>query len=286
MSNLTWTIGDVRVTRIVELEMASGGTFLMAEATQDAVQKIDWLAPHFADADGRLKMSIHALVIETPTKRIVVDTCIGNDKPRQIAAWANMQTRFLEDMTAAGFPPESIDVVLCTHLHVDHVGWNTRLVDGQWVPTFPNARYLMGKAEFEYWRDEGESEVSDAQIFADSVQPVFDAGLIDLVSPDHQVCGEVRLVPTPGHTIDHVSVAISSAGHEAIITGDFVHHPCQMAHTGWASHFDYDKAQSSATRRRMFEDFARDQTLVIGTHFAAPTAGRVVKDGEAFRFQV
>lgn len=286
MSNLTWTIGDVRVTRVVELEMASGGTFLMAEATQDAVQKIDWLAPHFADADGRLKMSIHALVIETPTKRIVVDTCIGNDKPRQIAAWANMQTRFLEDMVAAGFPPESIDVVLCTHLHVDHVGWNTRLVDGQWVPTFPNARYLMGKAEFEYWRDEGESEVSDAQIFADSVQPVYDAGLIDLVSPDHQVCDEVRLVPTPGHTIDHVSVAIASAGHAAIITGDFVHHPCQMAHTGWASHFDYDKAQSSATRRRMFEDFARDGTLVIGTHFAAPTAGKVVRDGEAFRFQV
>jgi glyoxylase-like metal-dependent hydrolase (beta-lactamase superfamily II) len=283
--NLTWTIGDVRVTRIVELEMSSGGKFLFDEATPEAIRAIDWLQPHFAEPDGRVKMSIHALVVETPSKRIVVDTCIGNDKPRNIPAWSNMQTRFLGDMTAAGFPPESIDVVLCTHLHVDHVGWNTKLVDGAWVPTFPNARYLLGKAEFEYWKAGPEDGAADGQIFADSVQPVWDAGLVELVSPDHQVCPEVRLVPTPGHTIDHVSVGISSKGHEAIITGDFVHHPCQMAHTGWASHFDYDKSQSSRTRVRMFEDFARDRTLVIGTHFAAPTAGRVVKDGDAFRFE-
>ncbi len=281
--NLTWTLGDVRVTRIVELEMSSGGKFLMDEATPEAIKAIGWLSPHFAEADGRLRLSIHALVVETPTKRIVVDTCIGNDKERQIPAWSGMQTRFLDDMRAAGFPPESIDVVLCTHLHVDHVGWNTMLVDGKWVPTFPNARYLMGKAEFEYWR--AERGASDVQIFADSVQPVWDAGLVDLVAPDHRVCPQVRLVPTPGHTIDHVSVGISSKGHEAIITGDFVHHPCQMAHTSWASHFDYDKAASSRTRVRMFEDFARDLTLVIGTHFAAPTAGHVVKDGEAFRFE-
>jgi glyoxylase-like metal-dependent hydrolase (beta-lactamase superfamily II) len=282
--NLSWTIGDVRVTRIVELEMSSGGKFLMNEATPDAIQAIPWLSPHFAEPDGRLKMSIHALVVETPTRRIVVDTCIGNDKPRNLLGGNPLATPFLQHLADAGWSRDSVDVVVCTHLHVDHVGWNTMLVDGKWVPTFPNARYLMGKAEFEYWR--AETGESDVQIFTDSVQPVWDAGLVDLVAPDHQVCDEVRLVPTPGHTIDHVSVGIASGGHEAIITGDFIHHPCQMAHTSWASHFDYDKAASSRTRVRMFEDFARDGTLVIGTHFAAPTAGRVVKDGEGYRFEV
>jgi glyoxylase-like metal-dependent hydrolase (beta-lactamase superfamily II) len=282
--NLTWTIGDVRVTRIVEMELSPAGKFLMDEATPEAIQSIPWLHPHFAEPDGRIKISIHALVVETPSKRIVVDTCVGNDKDRGEGGWSRLQTSFLKDLTAAGFPPDSIDVVLCTHLHVDHVGWNTMLVDGAWVPTFPNARYLLGQAEFDYWK--AEEGASDAQIFADSVQPVWDAGLVELVAADHQVCPEVRLVPTPGHTIGHVSIGISSKGQEALITGDFIHHPCQMAHTNWASHFDYDKVQSSATRERMFDAFARDGVLVIGTHFAGPTAGRVFREGGAFRFQV
>ena len=144
-----------------------------------------------------------------------------------------MQTGFLKDFEAAGFSRESIDVVLCTHLHIDHVGWNTMLVDGKWVPTFPNARYLMGRAEFDYWKAAPGSTAGEPAVFADSVQPVWDAGLVDLVASDHQVCPEVSLVPTPGHTIDHVSVRIVSKGEEAVITGDFVHHPCQLAHPDW-----------------------------------------------------
>ena len=229
-------------------------------------------------------MSVHALVVDTPSRRVVVDTCIGNDKSRRMAPhWNNMQCQFLADVAAAGFTRESIDTVLCTHLHVDHVGWNTMLVNGQWVATFPNARYLMAKSEFDYWRVGTQGE-SQAQIFTDSVQPVFDAGLVDLISTDHRLCDEVRLIPTLGHTPAHVSVAIESAGMQALITGDFVHHPCQMAHPEWASSADFDTDASTRTRHTIFDLLADRPTLVIGTHFAGATAGRVVRDGEAWRF--
>jgi glyoxylase-like metal-dependent hydrolase (beta-lactamase superfamily II) len=284
---LTWRVGAVKITRIVELDAVGGSRFILPQATKEVIREIEWLQPHFADAEGRLKMSIHALVVETPTRRIVVDTCIGNDKPRaSMPAWDRMQTSFLSDLETAGFPRESIDTVLCTHLHVDHVGWNTMLVDGAWIPTFPNARYLMGRTEFEYWRTEPDTFASEPAIFRDSVQPVFDAGLVDLVETNHRVCDEISLTPTLGHTPGHVSIKISSEGQEALITGDFVHHPCQMAHPEWASAPDYDAEQSIRTRNETFAALAGGKTLVIGTHFATPTAGHVVRDGEVFRFEV
>jgi glyoxylase-like metal-dependent hydrolase (beta-lactamase superfamily II) len=289
---LSWRIGDVKVTRVVELEATGGTKFLLPQATYDEVLAIDWLRPHFCDERGKLKMSIHALVIETPSgpgkagRRMVVDTCLGNDKEgRKAPTWNNLSGPFLSDLAAAGHARESIDTVMCTHLHVDHVGWNTMLVDGKWVPTFPNARYLMGRAEFDYWRSQ-QTDPELQLVFADSVRPVFEAGLADLVETDHQVCEEVSFVPTLGHTPGHVSVRISSRGEEALITGDFVHHPCQMARPEWAAMVDYDQAASTQTRREMFAKLAGTPTLVIGTHFAAPTAGRVVRDGDAFRLVV
>jgi glyoxylase-like metal-dependent hydrolase (beta-lactamase superfamily II) len=283
---LSWTIGAVTVTRIVEIETVGGTRFVLPQATREAVQAVGWLTPHFADEAGRLRMSIHALVIQTPNRRIVVDTCIGNDKERRLEAWSRMQTRFLLDLEAAGFPRQSFDTVLCTHLHVDHVGWNTMLVDGRWVPTFPNARYLMGRTEFEYWRVQAAAGLGEPAVFLDSVQPVWDAGLVDLVETDHRLCEEVSLTPTLGHTPGHVSVRIASGGETALITGDFLHHPIQMAHPDWSSTPDYDPAMGIRTRERMFADLARDGTLVIGTHFAAPTAGHVAHDGAVFRFEV
>jgi len=269
------------------MEGAGNSEFILPQATREAVTEIPWLKPHFADEGGQLKMSIHALVIETPSQRIVVDTCIGNDKPRPDMPFGNqLQTRFLEDLEAAGFARESIDTVLCTHLHVDHVGWNTMLVDGCWVPTFPGARYLMGRIEFEYWQTEPNTFASDPAIFHDSVKPVFEAGLVDLVDTDHVLCEEISLIPTLGHTPGHVSVRIESKGQVALITGDFVHHPCQMARPDWASASDYDPVHSTRTREQTFAELAQTQTLVIGTHFAVPTAGRVVRDGGAFRFEV
>jgi glyoxylase-like metal-dependent hydrolase (beta-lactamase superfamily II) len=284
---LSWRIGDVTVTRILELEATGGTRFILPQATPDVVKEMGWLTPHFADENGKLRMSIHALVVETPSARIIVDTCIGNDKERDIPTWSGLQTSFLADLAAAGFPRESIDVVLCTHLHVDHVGWNTMRVDGRWVPTFPNARYLLGRDEFEYWRtQETDVERPERSCFHDSVQPVWDAGLVDLVATDHQVCPEVALEPTLGHTPGHVSVRIRSKGEDALITGDFIHHPCQLTHPEWATPADYDPAASTATRARMFGDLAGTETLVIGTHFSAPTAGHVVRDGAVWRLAV
>lgn len=282
---LKWRIGDVTVTKVVELDIAGGTRFILPQATREAAKAIPWLYPHFADEEGRLKMSIHALVIEASGRRIVVDTCLGNDKPRNVPVWSMRQGPFLRDLAAAGFPRETIDTVVCTHLHVDHVGWNTMLVDGRWAPTFPNARYLLGRTEFEYWRAE-KDDAAQRTVMTDSVQPVFDAGLVDLVDTNHRLCDEVSLVPTLGHTPGHVSVRISSRGEEALITGDFIHHPCQFARPDWASAADYDAAQSTQTRRNMFDALAGRPTLVIGTHFSGPTAGRVVRDGNAYRLDV
>jgi glyoxylase-like metal-dependent hydrolase (beta-lactamase superfamily II) len=286
-----WRIGKVTVTKIVEMEVTGGSRFILPQATYEEILPIGWLQPDFADERGRLKMSIHALVVETPDgtksgRRIVVDTCLGNDKQgRRIPTWNNLQGPFLADLASAGYPRESIDTVLCTHLHVDHVGWNTMLVGGKWEPTFPNARYLMGRVEFGHWRSQRDRDDMEA-IFADSVKPVHEAGLVDLVETDHRVCDEIDLVPTVGHTPGHVSVRIRSEGEEALITGDFMHHPCQIAHPEWSSTADSDPTQAQQTRERMLEELSERAILVIGTHFAGATAGRIVRDGDAYRLAV
>ncbi len=281
-----WRVGDVTITKVVEIEMTGGTRFILPDATREACAPIEWLKPHFMDDEGRLRMSVHALVIETPSRRIVVDTCLGNDKQgRSVPNWNQLQGSFLRDLEAAGFAPESIDTVLCTHLHVDHVGWNTRLVGDAWVPTFTKARYLIGRAEFEYWRDQ-DASAEQVAVFADSVRPVFDAGLVDLVATDHRVCDDVSFVPSLGHTPGHVCIRIASKGEEALISGDFVHHPCQMAHPEWAAAVDYDQQHSTRTRNEIFAALAGTPTLLIGTHFAGVTAGRVVRDGDSYRLSI
>ena len=270
----TWQVGDFTVSRVVEMEVAGGSKFILPDATREAAREIAWLNPHFADDEGRLIMSIHALVIDTGDRRIIVDTCIGNDKQRNIPNWTNLQTSFLQDLEDAGYPRESIDTVLCTHLHVDHVGWNTMLVDGEWVPTFPNARYLLAEKEFDYWMNTDEEDAY-GDVFGDSVQPVADAGLVDLVDLEHQVCEGVQLEPTPGHTPGHCSIHIRSNGAEALITGDCIHHPCQMTRLDWCSSADFDQSAGEATRHSLLEKYVDSDVLFIGTHFATPTAGHV-----------
>ena len=176
-----------------------------------------------------------------------------------------------------------MNAVICTHMHVDHVGWNTMLVDGKFVPPFPNARYLLGRVEFEHWSAEGDAE--QQAILADSVQPILDAGLAEFVGLDYVVSPNVRLIPTTGHPPGHVSVLIESDGETAVITGDMSHHPCQMAHPDWSPSFDSDKKAAAVTRARMFAEWADASHLVIGTHYAEPTAGRVRREGAAFRFE-
>ena len=281
-----WQVGNVKITRVIEMQVSGGSKFILPDATRDAVQKIDWLTPHFAEPDGRLIMSIHALIIEAGDRRIVVDTCLGNDKERGIPGWNMRHGPFLEDISAAGYPRESIDTVLCTHLHVDHVGWNTMWVDEKWVPTFPNARYLFGRTEWNHWSQEQNSQARGEDIIGDSVQPIVDANLADLVDSDHKITDEIWLEPTPGHTPGHVSVRISSQGADALITGDFMHHPCQMARPNWRSSADYDGEWAENTRNGLLEKYADQPVLVIGTHFATPTAGHILRDGDVYRFKV
>jgi len=195
-----------------------------------------------------------------------------------------LRTGFLEDLRAAGVAPEAVDVVICTHLHVDHVGWNTRLADGRWVPTFPRARYLFARREWEHWTSEEEDGTK--RILADSVAPVLDAGLADLVEMDHRVSDGIWLEPTPGHTPGHVSVRLHADGADAVITGDLMHHPVQVAEPAWQSAFDADPAQARATRRAFCARYADRPVDVLGTHFHHPTAGRIVSHRDAWRFVV
>jgi len=276
---LHWRIGDVRVTQLVELTTASLGPHLLPQATPEALAAWPWMTP-FVDGQGRLLLSIHSLVVEAGGRTILVDTCIGNDKPRSYPRWNLMQSDFLERFEAAGFRLGAVDTVLCTHMHVDHVGWNTRLVDDRWVPTFPQADYLFAEREWAHWREESQPY---GPVIEDSVQPIFDAGLARLVDSTHRVCDEVVLEPTPGHSPGHVSVHISSRGEEAVITGDMIHHPCQIARPDWSSTADSDAAQAAATRDGFLARYADRPVLIIGTHFAAPTAGHIVRDGDSFR---
>jgi glyoxylase-like metal-dependent hydrolase (beta-lactamase superfamily II) len=170
--------------------------------------------------------------------------------------------------------------VLCTHLHVDHVGWNTRLAGGKWVPTFANARYLFGRGEYEHWRDHSH-EPSQKAVFDDSVKPIMDAGKAELIASDAKVTDEITMIPTPGHSPGHMSLLIASDGEEALLTGDVAHHPCQMAHLDWAATVDTDAKQSTATRRQLFSRFADRPVLVIGGHY---NAGHIKREGDAFKF--
>ena len=284
---LSWKIGDVKITRVVEMEIPipyNPEQPFLREATPEAIKQIPWLSPHFVTPDGAMILSIHALAVEAPGMKLVVDTCVGNDKPRSLLQGEALQTSFLKHMAEAGFGREAVNAVACTHLHVDHVGWNTMLVDGKWVPTFPRARYLIGRKEYEHWSGFDNEETQ--QIMDDSVRPIFDAGLAETVEMDHRISPEIRLMPTTGHTPGHVSVVIESKGETAVITGDMVHHPCQIANPDWAPDFDTSKEASTATRKAKFSDWADRPILVIGTHFAAPTAGRVVRDGNSYRFKV
>ena len=278
--------GGLHVFAVVERAGPTRPTWLLPDATPEAVERHrGWLAPHFLDDKGRFLQSIHTFVVRTPALTVLVDTCVGNDKDRGGRPPFHMlHTAFLDDLRAAGVAPESVDVVLCTHLHVDHVGWNTRLEHGRWVPTFPRARYLFARREWEHWSAERDDDA--ARIMADSVTPIVEAGLATLVEADHRISDELWLEPTPGHTPGHVSVRLRSGDADAVITGDLMHHPIQMAEPEWCSHFDFDPGQARKTRRAFCERYADGPVTVLGTHFHHPTAGRIVTHGPAWRLEV
>jgi glyoxylase-like metal-dependent hydrolase (beta-lactamase superfamily II) len=283
MALLQWKVGRVTITRVVESENPLDPTVLLPEATPEALAAHrDWLEPHFLTPEGQILLSVHGLVIDTGDRKILVDTCIG-ERPVPGYEFMDASGRFLEDLAAAGFPRETIDTVLCTHLHFDHVGWNTMREGDRWVPTFPNARYLFARVEWEHWSAEHGSPFTPT--LDDAVRPIVDAGLADLVERDHRVCDEVSLEATPGHTPGHVVVHIASDGERAMITGDMTHHPVQWAEPDWAMHADSDAAQATRTRKRITESLVDRPTLLIGTHYAAPCAGHLVRSESGVRFR-
>ena len=281
-----WKIGDVEVARIVEVNAFEDDMkmLLPQEGTPEFVQQFKWLRPHFATAAGRMLISFQCFVLASRGRRVMIDTCIGADRQREFDVFCNLKSTFLEDLAAAGFPRETVDTVLCTHLHFDHVGWNTHKVGDRWVPTFPQARYLFGKREWDHWlhlrRTGGYHHMEH---LTDSIDPILEAGLAQFVEPDHRITDEVWLEPTPGHTPGHVSVHISARGQEAVSTGDLLHHPIQFAVPDSQVNFDMDKAQGARTRRAFMERYQDRKALVIGSHFCEPTSGFIVRDGAAWK---
>jgi glyoxylase-like metal-dependent hydrolase (beta-lactamase superfamily II) len=244
------------------------------------------LGPDLLDrSSGMLVMSFHAYLLKTPAATVLIDTCIGNGKDRpQRPQWHRLESSFLSDLEQAGIAPEAVDFVLCTHLHWDHVGWNTRRSDGRWVPSFPNARYVFARDEVSYW-DEVARQGGDsphALAFRDSVQPILEAGQALLVDGDCDLFHGITIERAPGHTPGNVIVHARSEGTAAIFSGDVIHHPVQLLQPDWSTRACHDAGQSRTTRRRLLEQCLERSTLVLPAHFPAPSAGRVLRRGSAF----
>ena len=281
------TIGDVTVTRVVELDRSSFeiGAMLPESTPERIAAQRDWMGPELLDpVTGVHKACMQSNVLRTPWHTVVIDTCVGNDKPRNsIPAWHMRRGTYLSDLAAAGVKPEDVDMVICTHLHVDHVGWNTRLEGGRWVPTFPRARYVIVREEFEFWKREGETGREEFGLIDDSVMPVVEAGMADLVASDHVIDDRLRLEPAPGHTPAHVCVRLTTPAGQAIFTGDMMHRPLQVAEPEWNSRFCDDAELARKTRRGFLERHTDADVIVLAAHF--PVAGRIVAPGGRARFQ-
>lgn len=289
-------IGDMRIDRLVEIEaLAFDKNWLFANVTDEVIaENRCWLDHRYIEAEtGRFILSHHSYLVRTPRWTALVDTCCGNHKPRpRVPAWDRLNTPYLENLRALGVAPEQVDYVMCTHLHVDHVGWNTQMIDGRWVPTFPKARYLMGETEYAHWdglhRAKPRQPVNHGS-FEDSVLPVVAAGLADLVATDHVLFDDLgaslRFAPAPGHTVGNMQIHLRGDREHAVMSGDVVHHPIQCAAPWLSNAADFDPAQALATRLDLLRALADTPTYLLTGHFPAPTAGRVVSHRDAFRFR-
>ena len=288
---VTRRLGDISIARIVEREEpAFVASRLLPDATPEGLAPHrHWLEPNALDpATGLLILPIQAYVLRTRHHNILVDACLGEDKTcRWHLPWHKMRgLAFLADLAAHGLRPEDIDFVLCTHLHGDHVGWNTRRAGGRWVPTFPNARYVMARSEVDYWRafNREASKQDYEECIDESVLPVVEAGRALLVDRDHAIDDEVRIEPLPGHTPGHYGVRLRSAGTEGIMIGDLMHSPVQCAEPDWRAGSDVDPVLARRMRRHFLESHADTNCLVLTAHFPSPSIGHIKRQGKAFRF--
>ncbi len=279
-------VGDLNVARILELITPFDPLVFFPETTPaDWAPHESWLKPKaMAPVNGALLLPMQSYIVRTSHHTVLIDSCIGNDKERANRPGWHLKTddTYMRALAAHGLTPENIDYVMCTHMHGDHVGWNTKLVDGRWVPTFPNARYVFSKKELEAW--EGGHEKFSRHPLEDSVLPVIAAGQAELVTNDYALDDEIWLQPTPGHTPDHVSVCLASKGQQAVMCGDVMHSPIQCLHPEWAAWPDWDPELAKRTRRAFLERYAETDTLICTAHFPLPSAGHIASEGDAFRF--
>ena len=285
-----FNIGAVRLDTVVESEFAVLDPHEVYPDCSDAhiAANLDWLVPRFYDPAARLLiLAFQGFVIRSAGKTILVDTCVGDCKSRRRAVFDQQRRHWPDALARAGLAPADIDIVVCSHFHVDHVGWNTQLVDGKWVPTFPHARYLFAQAEWDYWWSSAGRPNRDrtGDYMADSIVPVVEAGLVDFVATDHRIDAAVTLVPAPGHTPGLVCVAVQSDGRRAILASNVLHTPLQLTYPDWSTRFCADPAQSRRTRKAFLERYADSGVLVLPAHFPAPTGGYIERDGTAYRFR-
>jgi glyoxylase-like metal-dependent hydrolase (beta-lactamase superfamily II) len=283
--SLKFTVGDFTIHRIIEQET----TFLQAN---DALPTLTpellaenraWLQQIGAlDTNDTLILCFQSYIIKTPHHTILIDSCIGNDKPRPLRPKWNMKTddAYMRALAAGGFSVNDIDFVMCTHLHVDHVGWNTRLENGRWVPTFPKARYVFGKGEFDYWNKENAK--APVAPFVDSVLPVVEAKKAEIVTNDFSIGDHIRILPTPGHTPGHVAFTLGRAKDEAVFAGDLIHTPLQLRYPELSPKFDIDPVQAANTRRSFLERYCDTDTLCCTAHFPSPSSGKIRRHGNGF----
>jgi glyoxylase-like metal-dependent hydrolase (beta-lactamase superfamily II) len=282
----TLSVGDVSIATVVESQrvpMAFAEFLPEAAAAREVLEAArTWLEPRFADlAAGVGFLDFHSYLVRTPRHTILIDTCIGDDKERGGHKFFHrLKTPWLANLRAAGVAPDQVDFVMCTHMHADHIGWNTRLVDGRWVPTFPNARYVFGRTEYEHRRRNWEKDAGAGYgAFADSVLPVVDSGQALIVEDGHDLDGHFTVQPAPGHTPGNVVLQLQSRGERGVFCGDVLHHPIQVAHPEWSAAFCEDRVQSARTRRDFVASHADTGTLVIPAHFPSPTVGRIRSAG-------
>ena len=283
--SLKFSAGDLTIHRIIEQEVPFFPALeLLPDLTPERLaENRAWLKKARAiDDNDVLILCFQSYIVKTPHHTILIDSCIGNDKQRPARPNWHQKTddNYMRALKAAGFSVSDIDYVMCTHLHVDHVGWNTRMENGRWVPTFPKARYVFGKSEYDYWHEQNAK--AEVPPFVDSVLPVVEAKKAEIVHNDFSIGDHARILPTPGHTPGHVAFAFGKGKDDAIFAGDLMHTPLQTHYPELSPKFDVDPAQAAVTRRNFLERYCDTDTLCCTAHFPSPSSGKILRRGDGF----
>jgi glyoxylase-like metal-dependent hydrolase (beta-lactamase superfamily II) len=279
------TINGVRIDRIIECSapLEPLRNFLPSLTAEALDSNRHWMQPWALDGQDQMLIFIQSYVVRTAHHTILIDTCVGNDKSRPGRGFMDRRTdaAWTSGLAALGLSFEDIDIVMCTHLHVDHVGWNTRLENGRWEPSFPNARYLFSEKELAYWT--AQNEIEPVRHLVDSVLPVIAAGRHQLVSSSFELDDQVRLLPTPGHTPDHFAVVVGKGRDDVVFTGDLFHSPIQLVDPDLFTRVDTDQALSSTSRHALLERYCGSDTICCTAHFPERTGFRINRWGAGFR---